>query len=284
MHLHGSLGISNEMPFSHWMVTAESLALADGPTETHKVVVARQVLKEYQPHEGLFPNGHLPTRREAARAKFAEFLGAESRRGLADRAGDGRDRRPRPCYRAACRCRRRRSPPRWRSPSAGGAPRAIGSAPVSSQSARIVAIMRGSCSAIARASSSVNGNSSSCDTTWFDEADLQRRIGVDEVAGHRHLARLGHADPARQLDQHGAGVDADADVGVGERCAASEATMKSQARASSKPPVTAGPFTAAIVGTAEAAHGGDERRQVARAGRCRGRGGRGRRRTPGRRR
>jgi acyl-CoA dehydrogenase len=36
MHLHGSLGISNEMPFSHWMVTAESLALADGPTETHK--------------------------------------------------------------------------------------------------------------------------------------------------------------------------------------------------------------------------------------------------------
>ena len=60
MHLHGSLGISNEMPFSRWMVDAESLALADGPTETHKVVVARQVLKEYEPHDGLFPNGHLP--------------------------------------------------------------------------------------------------------------------------------------------------------------------------------------------------------------------------------
>jgi acyl-CoA dehydrogenase len=74
MHLHGSLGISNEMPFSRWMVSAESLALADGPTETHKVVVARQVLKEYHPHDGLFPNGHLPTRREAARAKFADFL------------------------------------------------------------------------------------------------------------------------------------------------------------------------------------------------------------------
>jgi acyl-CoA dehydrogenase len=74
MHLHGSLGISNEMPFSQWMVGAESLALADGPTETHKVVVARQVLKQYQPHTGLFPNGHLPTRREAARAKLADFL------------------------------------------------------------------------------------------------------------------------------------------------------------------------------------------------------------------
>jgi len=74
MHLHGSLGISNEMPFSQWMVTAESLALADGPTETHKVVVARQVLKGYQPHPGLFPNGHIPSRRDAARTKFAEFL------------------------------------------------------------------------------------------------------------------------------------------------------------------------------------------------------------------
>ncbi len=74
MHLHGSLGMSNEMPFSSWMVTAEMLALADGPTETHKVVVARQVLKEYQPHDGLFPRGHLPTRAEAARAKYATLL------------------------------------------------------------------------------------------------------------------------------------------------------------------------------------------------------------------
>ena len=78
MHLHGSLGISNEMPFSAWIVGAESLALADGPTETHKIVVARQVLKEYQPHEGLFPNGHLPTRLEAARKQYADFLEREA--------------------------------------------------------------------------------------------------------------------------------------------------------------------------------------------------------------
>ncbi len=78
MHLHGSLGISNEMPFSHWMVMAESLALADGPTETHKIVVARQVLREYQPHEGLFPRGHLPTLRQAARVKLAAFLEHEA--------------------------------------------------------------------------------------------------------------------------------------------------------------------------------------------------------------
>jgi acyl-CoA dehydrogenase len=78
MHLHGSLGISNEMPFSRWMVGAEALALADGPTEVHKVTVARQVLREYSPHPGLWPTGHLPTRRDAARAKFAEFLEHEA--------------------------------------------------------------------------------------------------------------------------------------------------------------------------------------------------------------
>ena len=74
MHLHGSLGISNEMPFSSWMVAAEVMALADGPTENHKIVLARQLLKGYEPHEGLFPRAHLPAVREAARAKYAEFL------------------------------------------------------------------------------------------------------------------------------------------------------------------------------------------------------------------
>jgi acyl-CoA dehydrogenase len=74
MHLHGSLRISNEMPFSGWMVAAEVMGLADGPTENHKVVLARQLLKGYQPHEGLFPRGHLPAVRESARAKYADFL------------------------------------------------------------------------------------------------------------------------------------------------------------------------------------------------------------------
>ena len=74
MHLHGSLGLSNEMPFSHWMVTAEALALADGPTEVHKLTVARQLLRDHQPHEGLWPRAHLPTRRAAAREKLADFL------------------------------------------------------------------------------------------------------------------------------------------------------------------------------------------------------------------
>jgi acyl-CoA dehydrogenase len=78
MHLHGSLGVSNEMPFSSWMLAAEVMGLADGPTENHKVVLARQLLKGYEPHEGLFPRGHLPAVREAAREKLADFIEHEA--------------------------------------------------------------------------------------------------------------------------------------------------------------------------------------------------------------
>jgi acyl-CoA dehydrogenase len=74
MHLHGAIGVSNEMPFSSMMLGAEVLAIADGPTEVHKVTLATQLLKEYKPAEGLFPSAHLPTRRAAAREYLAELL------------------------------------------------------------------------------------------------------------------------------------------------------------------------------------------------------------------
>ncbi len=74
LHLHGALGVSNEMPFVSMMIGAEALALADGPTEVHQVTLATQLLKDYQPVEGLWPSAHLPTRRAAARARFADVL------------------------------------------------------------------------------------------------------------------------------------------------------------------------------------------------------------------
>jgi len=74
MHLHGSLGISNEMPFSELMVSAEIMALADGPTEVHKLTLANELLKGTTPVEGLWPSGHIPTRRAAAETKLAQQL------------------------------------------------------------------------------------------------------------------------------------------------------------------------------------------------------------------
>jgi acyl-CoA dehydrogenase len=56
LHLHGSLGITHDMPFAEWVVNSFHVGLADGPTEVHKMVVARQVLKNYKPADGDIPS------------------------------------------------------------------------------------------------------------------------------------------------------------------------------------------------------------------------------------
>ena len=72
--MHGALGVSNEMPFHSMLIGASVMGLADGPTEVHKVTVARQVLRDYRASDDLWPSQHLPKRREAAREKFAALL------------------------------------------------------------------------------------------------------------------------------------------------------------------------------------------------------------------
>ena len=74
LHIHGSLGTSNEMPLMGMWAMMPVMGIADGPTEVHKVTIARQVLKNYKPSEGLFPSAHLPPRIEEARKKFADLL------------------------------------------------------------------------------------------------------------------------------------------------------------------------------------------------------------------
>ena len=74
IQVHGALGVSNEMPFTRMMNGAAVLGLADGPTEVHKMTVARQVLRDYQPSDDLWPTGHLPKRLAAAREKYAAYL------------------------------------------------------------------------------------------------------------------------------------------------------------------------------------------------------------------
>lgn len=74
LHLHGSLGLSNEMPFVTQVVNSFIVGLADGPTEVHKVTVAREVLRGYQGTDDLFPDYHLPRVRERAQAKYAAAL------------------------------------------------------------------------------------------------------------------------------------------------------------------------------------------------------------------
>ncbi len=77
MQVHGALGVSDEMPFSGMMLGAQVMAIADGPTEVHKVTIARQVLRDYKAVDGLWPSAHIPTRRAAARERLADVLEAE---------------------------------------------------------------------------------------------------------------------------------------------------------------------------------------------------------------
>ena len=41
LQIHGSLGVSNEMPFGAMVLESFHMGLADGPTEVHKVTLAR---------------------------------------------------------------------------------------------------------------------------------------------------------------------------------------------------------------------------------------------------
>jgi acyl-CoA dehydrogenase len=53
------------------------MGLADGPTEVHKITLARQILRDYKGTNGLFPSGHIPALREAALRKYASMLELE---------------------------------------------------------------------------------------------------------------------------------------------------------------------------------------------------------------
>jgi acyl-CoA dehydrogenase len=74
MHLHGSLGMSDETPLMYMWADIPELGVVDGPTEVHKVTVARTVLRNYQAAPGLFPTYHTPTQRARAMEKYGHYL------------------------------------------------------------------------------------------------------------------------------------------------------------------------------------------------------------------
>jgi acyl-CoA dehydrogenase len=76
MHLHGSLGSSDETPLAHMWANIPELGVVDGPTEVHKIAVAKAVLRHYSAHEALFPSYHTPTLRAQALEKYGHFLQA----------------------------------------------------------------------------------------------------------------------------------------------------------------------------------------------------------------
>ena len=74
LQVHGALGVTDEMPLASMWQGAMTMGLVDGPTEVHRLTVARTLLKNGRKAEGMWPTEWIPGRQEAARAKFAELL------------------------------------------------------------------------------------------------------------------------------------------------------------------------------------------------------------------
>ncbi len=76
IQVHGALGYSTDLPLEQMYRYARAARLYDGADEVHRQSVARRVLRGYEaPADGI-PSEHVPTRRAAARQRFAELLEA----------------------------------------------------------------------------------------------------------------------------------------------------------------------------------------------------------------
>jgi len=74
IQVHGALGTSSELDLGRMFIRQFTVGFSDGPSEVHKVVAARQILKDHQATAGLWPTEHLPTRRVEARAYLDKRL------------------------------------------------------------------------------------------------------------------------------------------------------------------------------------------------------------------
>ncbi|MGA2520044.1 MAG: acyl-CoA dehydrogenase family protein [Acidimicrobiales bacterium] len=74
IQVHGALGVSNELPLGGYWAMVPIMGLVDGPSEVHRVTVARQILKRYKGAPDEWPSEHLPRKLAAAREKFADHL------------------------------------------------------------------------------------------------------------------------------------------------------------------------------------------------------------------
>jgi acyl-CoA dehydrogenase len=83
LHLHGSLGMTNETPLMAMWATVPEMGIVDGPTEVHKISVAKEVLRDRKGCTNLFPDYYLPDAMDAARKKLAWAIELEVGNGKA---------------------------------------------------------------------------------------------------------------------------------------------------------------------------------------------------------
>jgi acyl-CoA dehydrogenase len=78
LQIHGALGYSCDLPLEAMLRYARAARIYDGPDEVHRQTIAKLVLRDRQPAPDGVPSEHVPTRRAAAEARYADLLGLEA--------------------------------------------------------------------------------------------------------------------------------------------------------------------------------------------------------------
>ncbi len=74
IQVHGAQGLTEQLPLTNVLLGGVALGLADGPTEAHKVNLARLLLKGYEAEDPEWPSEFLDTRIAAAHAKYGDRI------------------------------------------------------------------------------------------------------------------------------------------------------------------------------------------------------------------
>lgn len=74
IQVHGAMGVTEQLPLANVLLGGVVLGLADGPTEAHKVNLAKLILRGYDAEDPEWPSEYLDNRIEAARAKYAGVI------------------------------------------------------------------------------------------------------------------------------------------------------------------------------------------------------------------
>ena len=72
IQVHGAMGLTEQLPLTNVLLGGVALGLADGPTEAHKVNLARLLLKDYEPEDPEWPSEFMDNRIAAARRKYGD--------------------------------------------------------------------------------------------------------------------------------------------------------------------------------------------------------------------
>jgi len=73
IQVHGSMGLTTGLPLMTMMVISLVRGIGDGPTEVHKISLAKDILAQVEPDDECFPSYYLPALRQRATELFPEL-------------------------------------------------------------------------------------------------------------------------------------------------------------------------------------------------------------------